>query len=192
MPRHPPYIYISNNTKENSAEFTEMSHAAKNWCITAFTADPRRNYDFDTMQYLIVGNETCPTTQKLHYQTFVQLKKKLRFAQVKKIFGATAHIEAMKGTPQQASDYCKKDNNFTEFGDLTKQRQRTDLFEAREAALTMSLEELMESDHGQVVARSMQYFRQLYANRKRRNALDELRTGMKNIELKEWQQDLLD
>ena len=38
-----------------------------------------------------------------------------------------AHMEVRKGTPQQASEYCKKDLKFFEQGEISKQGKRSDI-----------------------------------------------------------------
>jgi hypothetical protein len=87
------------------------------------------------MRYLVVGDETCPDTGRAHWQCYIQFHKKLRMNQVKQIFGNTVHLEGMRGTPKEASDYCKKEGAFTEFGDLAPGKgARTDLFDAQQAA----------------------------------------------------------
>ena len=50
----------------------------------------------------------------------------------------------MRGTAEQASEYCKKEGNFSEFGTLVIKGERNDLLAAATAAATMTLAELME------------------------------------------------
>lgn len=63
-----------------------------------------------------VGAEGVP-----HLQGYVCFKTKLRFNVVKKML-PRAHLEVMRGTPQQASDYCKKDGDFAERGTVPKHK----------------------------------------------------------------------
>lgn len=168
----------------------------KNYCLTLWpehSPDPRTLFDHTTMTYLVVGDETCPETGRAHYQCFVQFIKKVRWNQVKAIFGAQSHVEACRGSPEQNRDYCTKDGNFTEFGDMVTNGKRTDLLDAANAARTMTLEELMEHDeHGAVVARHMAYFRQLYTNRRVTAGRADLRAKYQSVALRPWQSRLLD
>jgi len=79
-------------------------------------------------KYLVYGKELSSTLTP-HLQGFVIFNKRQRLSGVKKLH-ATAHWEAAKGTSQQASDYCKKESNYTETGILSQQGKRTDLEKA--------------------------------------------------------------
>lgn len=79
--------------------------------------------------YLVFGEETAPTTGTPHLQGFIYFKNAQDFNAVKKVLGPTAHIEVMKGTPEQASTYCKKDGKYYEFGVSPNQGKRSDLEE---------------------------------------------------------------
>lgn len=48
----------------------------------------------------------------LHYQGMIIFKDQIRLSQLKKI-NARAHWEVMRGTPEQARDYCRKDDTYT-------------------------------------------------------------------------------
>jgi hypothetical protein len=63
------------------------------------------------MNYLVYGKETCPTTNKLHWQGYVEFKNQYTWSAIKKMWAEPGlHLAARKGTPAQASDYCKKVN----------------------------------------------------------------------------------
>lgn len=82
-----------------------------------------------TARYIIFGFEEAPTTGTPHLQGFVYYKNAVTFNRAKADIGAQAHIEVSRGTPTEASEYCKKSNKFTEIGDLPVKGKRTDLEE---------------------------------------------------------------
>lgn len=100
------------------------------------------------IRYIIIGEETCPTTNKTHWQCYIELYNSQRMSWIKKAYeDNTVHLEARRGTRLQARDYCKKDGKYTELGKWIKgQGHRTDL---EEIALSLisgesSLNEIME------------------------------------------------
>lgn len=114
-----------------------VQHAAKRWCFTINNptdaeyqalVDSHNRFD-----YLVIGRERGDLGTP-HLQGFVILQTRLRLRNVKLLPGfARAHLEAARGTPQQASDYCKKENDFVEYGSLpTTQGKRTDFESLKE------------------------------------------------------------
>lgn len=99
-----------------------MSYA-KNWC---FTINNPTEVDFpwsdlealELFDYVCVGKETGQEGTP-HLQGYVVTNKRMRLAGLKKLF-PRAHLEVSRGTPNQASDYCKKDGDFIEYGTLPK------------------------------------------------------------------------
>lgn len=99
--------------------------AAKNWCFTLnnFNEDDLERFDNlgsnigSNIQYVIIGREIGENGTH-HLQGFIQFTKKIRLRQVKGFVGNTAHCEVMMGTALQASNYCKKDEDFQEWGVL--------------------------------------------------------------------------
>lgn len=91
--------------------------------------------------YIIWGYEECPTTGRKHLQGFVCFQNPRSLDKFKESIDKSIHLEKMKGTHQQASDYCKYDdyptnkvsNKFEEFGELPRQGARTDWSVAVEA-----------------------------------------------------------
>lgn len=94
----------------------------KNLCFTLnnpsitkeeFLEHLKKNLDLD---YVVIGLEVGESGT-LHFQGFLMLKKKVRFQKLHSTL-LNAHIEPLKGTPIQASDYCKKDNDFVTDGQI--------------------------------------------------------------------------
>ena len=76
-------------------------------------------------KYLIYGYEKGESGTP-HLQGYVELKQQVSFETLKK-YMPKAHIELRKGTPKQASEYCMKEGDFKEFGEISNQGKRTDL-----------------------------------------------------------------
>lgn len=79
----------------------------------------------DSMKYLIQGTEVCPTTGRVHQQGYVYWNHPRSVKNICKKWGCW--VRPANGTPQQASDYCKKGGQFVEHGKLPRQGRRTDL-----------------------------------------------------------------
>lgn len=104
--------------------------AAKHWVFTI------NNYSSDTEEtlrrlsdqcdYIVWGREQGESGTP-HLQGYIALKSRKRLTQVKQMIGGTGHLEKKRGSAVQASDYCKKDGDFEEYGVLQDQGKRTDL-----------------------------------------------------------------
>lgn len=86
----------------------------KNWCFTSYSEN-EPEFDPYLMAYTIYGHETCPTSDRLHWQGFISFKNRKRLAACKKV-APGAHFECLRGTVQENIYYCSKDNQFKEFG----------------------------------------------------------------------------
>lgn len=101
--------------------------SSRRWC---YTLNNYNDEDLSSIQswdvkYHVRGKEVGESGTP-HLQGFVIFKKQLRLSAVKKLH-ARMHWEAAKGTSEQASDYCKKEGNFEEVGEVPNQGKRTDL-----------------------------------------------------------------
>jgi len=102
-----------------------MSERKRDYCLTIFEVkgvnllitDLNEDVKSQKVKYYIIGKEICPTTMKEHLQIYIYWKDARTFTAVKKEY-PMAHIEPAKGTPDQASDYCKKEGNYFEGGVL--------------------------------------------------------------------------
>lgn len=79
-------------------------------------------------KYLVFGREVGEQGTP-HLQVYIELRNAMTMKALNKCLKNRAHIEFRVGTAQQASDYCKKDGDFEEFGELSQQGKRTDLKE---------------------------------------------------------------
>lgn len=106
---------------------------SKYWCYTSF--EEPIPADIKSCTYHVYGAEVCPETKKPHIQGYVEFRVRKRLTTLKGEYSEKIHWETRKGTSQQAADYCKKDGNFTEWGEisLSHQGKRNDIIKMKEA-----------------------------------------------------------
>lgn len=95
----------------------------KHWCFTVnnYTQAELLPHDDDYV-YMVIGYEVGKDGTP-HLQGYVCMKKTRTLPAMKKIM-PRAHLELMKGTPEQAAEYCKKDGKFDEKGTFPVYRNK--------------------------------------------------------------------
>lgn len=126
-------------------------------------------------EYGVFQREVAPDTGTKHLQGFVYAKSAKTFSRWKSLIGDRAHLEKTRGSPQQASDYCKKEDSREpgtqpeEFGELPTQGRRSDL-EAISEAITAgaSVQEVATSHPGDFIRyhRGIEHFHALVQGRR--------------------------
>lgn len=91
---------------------------SRNFC---FTLNNYNSEQYDAVcaidcKYLVVGKEVGESGTP-HLQGYISWVNARTWESVKKLC-PTAHWEAARGTPEEASEYCKKDKDFFEKGTL--------------------------------------------------------------------------
>lgn len=99
---------------------TRQSH---NWCLT-WNNPPHDAfeilaalYDPEVFSYIVAGWEIAPSTGTEHLQMFIQFVVKKRLQSVRRMFPGT-FAAPMNTTAINAAVYCKKDQQYCEFGTL--------------------------------------------------------------------------
>jgi hypothetical protein len=89
-------------------------------------------------KYIVMGFEVGKSGTP-HLQGYVEFDHAKTFSACKKCIGNKCHIENRRGSSKQASDYCKKDGEFYEFGELSSQGARADLLELKSNIMSGSM-----------------------------------------------------
>lgn len=96
------------------------SHKVVKYCFTLnnYTNEEQEQLRLLALscRYLIFGRETGENNTP-HLQGFIHFGKPHSFTQAKEALGNRCHIERTKGTAYQAAEYCKKEQDFEEFGE---------------------------------------------------------------------------
>lgn len=82
--------------------------------------------DWSQVSYCVVGQEVGEQGTP-HLQGYVEFKQQVLLSTFKNKVSRKLHVAERRGTPAQASDYCKKDGQFDEWGSISQQGRRTDL-----------------------------------------------------------------
>lgn len=119
---------------------------ARNWCYTLnnYTDIEYNKLAEITCRYHVYGKEVGENGTP-HIQGYIEFDFGKRLASLKKII-PRAHFEMRRGTREQAAKYCKKDGNFKEIGNLSKQGERTDIQSVKEIAAKKGMRGVLEKD----------------------------------------------
>lgn len=108
------------------------------WCFTLNNYQPHEEETLQILgngphtRYLVYGREVGQEGTP-HLQGFVIFARSQRLQAAKALLGARVHLEVARGRNDQAANYCKKDDDFEEFGSLPNERgRRNDFHELKE------------------------------------------------------------
>lgn len=115
----------------------KLSVQGRAWCVTVWNRPERERFaeliEEGTLGYIVVGEETCPRTGKLHWHIYLEMAKKTTMNRIKAIVhDNTAHIERRLGDQQSAINYAKKDGLWWELGTPVQQGKRNDLEDCKQ------------------------------------------------------------
>lgn len=108
------------------------SNKSRDYCYTLnnWTQDEYDRHIAFEAQYHVIGKEIGKEGTP-HLQCYIYFTNPRSWNAVQKMM-PRCHIEPTKGTPKEASDYCKKDGDFIEKGTCPQQGKRTDVEVVRE------------------------------------------------------------
>lgn len=108
----PPLPRVKAKAKKATA--VSAVSRGRHWCFTIFeraiVAEPA-DFSLVGATYTVFQREVCPDTARAHLQGFVSFPNARSFKSVQSSFPEGTHLERARGSPQQASDYCKKDES---------------------------------------------------------------------------------
>jgi len=99
------------------------------WCITINNYNDAHFQQLTAIKtkYLVYGLEVGESGTP-HIQAYMELPSARTLSALKKRLPG-AHLEPRVGTPEQAANYCKKDGEFTEIGEISQQGKRNDILD---------------------------------------------------------------
>lgn len=109
----------------------ERAARTRNCCFTVnnYTEEEYNNILKLPFNYCVIGKEVGENGTP-HLQGYFEAPNMRTYSGWKKQPGLErAHLETRKGTPTEAANYCKKDNNWKEIGEISRQGFRTELQE---------------------------------------------------------------
>lgn len=122
---------------------------ARAWC---FTLNNYTDIEVEAIKgincrYIVFGKEVGENGTP-HLQGYIEFDNPRSLGGVKKLLGVRVHLEVRRGTPKEASDYCKKaDLAFYEQGEMSTQGKRSDILEVREKISSgVDLDTVIEED----------------------------------------------
>lgn len=115
-----------------------MSRQYRNVMFTSYEQEPPV-FDAQQMRYMVYQRERCPTTQREHWQGYVELRRQMRPRTLHQLLGHDAHFERRMGTQEEAIAYCTKEESRVEppvhYGEPAQAGKRTDLTALRNRLL---------------------------------------------------------
>lgn len=104
-------------------------HKGRAYAFTDFVCDKsfwEAEWAEDKADYLVIGEEICPSTGKKHYQGYINYLNPRAWSAIKKKFDGR-FVEPAFASGKNNRDYCIEDGVFTEWGRVPQQGERTDL-----------------------------------------------------------------
>lgn len=149
-----------------------MSDRVRLWCITDYKCDLAWWQDFivkKKITYVLLGEETCPTTGRCHWQGWYRISNGCTLSAMCKAVDGR-HVEKMNGSVEQNEKYCRKEGTvILEEGDLPEPGKRSDLERMKEMIVAGNTErEIFEEQPGNYIRynRGIQKAKSLYEKKR--------------------------
>jgi len=99
---------------------TPSANKSRGWCFTInnYTDLEYNRLQYVACQYIVYGREVGESGTP-HLQGYIHFKEKVTMGKIKSLIGTRAHVEKRFGSLEQAINYCKKDGNWTQRGNIT-------------------------------------------------------------------------
>ena len=95
-------------------------------------------------KYLIIGKEVGEKKETPHLQGYMEFVDRKYFSELKKL-NERIHWESRRGTQLHAINYCKKEEDWKEWGEKKVQGKRNDLIYFKELALKEGMRKVVET-----------------------------------------------
>lgn len=130
------------------------------WFTLPKTEELSPEQQANKISYVIIGFERGESGTE-HWQGYIEFKSRVRFGIVRGLLPGS-HIELRRRTGQQASDYCKKEGKWIEWGRISEvdstRGQRTDLEEVKALIDTGASSLAVAEEHFETWARYYKAF----------------------------------
>ena len=148
------------------------------------------------LQYIIIGQEVGENGTP-HLQIYFQLIKQTKFTTIHNWGGpwGRMYFESARGTHLEASEYCKKDGNFVEIGEIKEMGRkgaRSDLDAIKEAIKNGDKYDTICEEHFNTASRCSKFIKERVQARDSGKQVTELQKHYENFVPRPWQQALLD
>lgn len=131
--------------KAQAKSLKETLGRARGICWTLYDYEGYiKDLEQEHCTYIVYGKEVCPDTKRPHLQGYIYYNNAQSLSAFSSFYN-NCHVEKQRGTAEQASEYCKKEGDFTERGELPKQGKRTDWGLALEQLKTQDITDVIQS-----------------------------------------------
>lgn len=109
---------------------------SRSWCFTLNNYTDREEARIKAVEcrYIVFGHEVGEQGTS-HLQGYLYFENALSFKSASTKLGSRCHLEVAKGSAQQNRDYCTKDGDFFEYGQIPSPGSRSDIREVKDMVM---------------------------------------------------------
>lgn len=157
---------------------------------THFDFGDRKTIEELDVRYLIYGEETCPTTKRLHMQGYLEIDKPKTVSAVLKNIFRFNKLFVSKGTLYDNIKYCSKEGKVFEKGQPVEQGERTDFKNIYELIKNGGDMNDVDEQFPEIAIKYSTGVEKMIQRANARASAEELREEYEEVKLRPWQEKL--